>query len=246
MGKCYFFVFFAFLLFSPQIQAQTFQQANAYYQQRSYQQALQSYQETLKGGRHSSAVYFNMANCYYRMEQWGKAIAYYEKAKRLSPSDSDIDFNLKTALKKRSYQTDNNTTFQNWWEEVLFLFPLRTWLVCVLVFSWVGTGFFFLYFYNANPITKRLYFSLGSVSLLFCVLSLFLGVQSESFFDRSEAIVIIKEGYVKSEPNEQSSNHFTVYEGMKVEVLSDQAHWLKISIPDGKVGWITQNTVQKI
>lgn len=239
--------FFAFLLLSFRTGAQTLQDAKKYYDNKSYQEALSIYQNILEGGLHSTSLYFNMGNCYYRMEQWGRAIAYYEKAKRLSPSDSDIDFNLKLALKTRPYQVEGEVSIlQNWWERLLFLLPLELWMIGALVFAWLAVVFLYFYFYKSAFGIKRWSFSFGVITIFVCFLFLFFGIRLEDKLDKSQAIVVIENGYVKTEPNDQSSNYFTVYEGMKVDVLSDQEKWLKILISDGKVGWISENAVQRI
>src|SRR5690606_36319050 len=60
------------------------------------------------------------------------------------------------------------------------------------------------------------------------------------------AIVFPKEVTVNSEPNNRSQEAFKLHEGTKVQVLEKLGDWNKISLTDGKTGWIPSTDIKLI
>ena len=69
------------------------EQGNTAYNEGDYQKAISLYEQTLKMGQHSAALYFNLGNAYYRLNKVAQSIYYFEKAKQLNPKDEDIQIN---------------------------------------------------------------------------------------------------------------------------------------------------------
>ena len=69
------------------------EQGNAAYNEGDFQKAISLYEQTLKMGQHSAALYFNLGNAYYRLNKVAESIYYFEKAKQLNPKDEDIQVN---------------------------------------------------------------------------------------------------------------------------------------------------------
>ena len=74
-----------------------FKQAEEFYNQGNYQEAIDNYQRILQTKSESANLYFNLANAYYKKEEIANSIYYYEKALALSPDDLSIKNNLKYA-----------------------------------------------------------------------------------------------------------------------------------------------------
>ena len=93
--------FFLSLLFLPtttifaQNNETLFKQAEEFYNQGNYQEAIDNYQRILQTKNESANLYFNLANAYYKKEEIANSIYYYEKALALSPDDLSIKNNLK-------------------------------------------------------------------------------------------------------------------------------------------------------
>jgi hypothetical protein len=60
------------------------------------------------------------------------------------------------------------------------------------------------------------------------------------------AIILAKLTDARYEPVEKSNSHFPLYEGNKVFVLRQSDGWLKVKRPDGKIGWVPENTAVKL
>ena len=64
--------------------------------------------------------------------------------------------------------------------------------------------------------------------------------------DLTEAIIFSSVVTVVSEPNENANKLFNFHEGLKVNLIESSNSWSKIKIPNGNVGWIKNESLQKI
>ncbi len=83
-----FFVLFVNLSFSQQ--NDIFVVANEKYNSLDFVGAIEKYNELLKGGFHSSELYFNLGNAYYKLDSLAQSIYYYEKGLKYFPNDSSL------------------------------------------------------------------------------------------------------------------------------------------------------------
>ena len=77
--------------------AHIFSKANALYEKRDYENALEEYKKILDQGVERGPIYYNIANTYFKLGKTGYAILFYRKAARLMPADSDLKSNLSYA-----------------------------------------------------------------------------------------------------------------------------------------------------
>src|SRR6266849_1193138 len=74
-----------------------FNQANQLYRDAQYDKAARLYEQVVKNGYESPALYYNLGNCYFKLRNIPASILNYERARRLSPHDDDISYNLRLA-----------------------------------------------------------------------------------------------------------------------------------------------------
>ena len=76
--------------------------ANAFYQQKKYQEALQELEKAIASGNSSlnEKIHFNRGNTFFQMGKYQEAIEAYKKALELDPGDKEAKHNLELALKK--------------------------------------------------------------------------------------------------------------------------------------------------
>lgn len=76
--------------------------ANAFYQQKKYQEALQELEKAIASGKSSlnEKIHFNRGNIFFQMGKYQEAIEAYKKALELDPGDKEAKHNLELALKK--------------------------------------------------------------------------------------------------------------------------------------------------
>jgi len=236
---------FAWLAFGPvregQAQDATFAKANSHYKNSEFKEAIADYEAILQEGRTSAALYFNLGNSYFRRHQVGRALLNYERARRLSPRDAEIQTNMRLAQSQLTYAQ-----------------PLRMKLfnrICDLPFQWIsldeGTlGVLIVYLalvcllcvMAVRPAARpRLRTSVRVLSLVFIIGLCLLCVKIKTL--GREALVVRPRAEARFAPFEKATTHFELSEGMTVAVIEKKAGWLKVERPDGKSGWIEEDTI---
>ena len=56
-------------------------------------------------------------------------------------------------------------------------------------------------------------------------------------------IIVETSVIVKSAPDNSSKDEFSIHEGLKVRLEDKVDDWVKISLSDGKVGWIIEKSL---
>jgi uncharacterized protein YgiM (DUF1202 family) len=62
----------------------------------------------------------------------------------------------------------------------------------------------------------------------------------------SSAIITQTQSYVKSAPDDSSTDLFQLHEGTKVEILDKVENYWKVKIADGRVGWMLRDEATTI
>ena len=241
----YVLIFFSALVYG-QSEA-LFDKGVAAYNDGKYSEAIGYYEDVIKSGVHSEAVYFNLGNCYYKLNKTAPSIYYYEKALLLDPDDAEIKNNLafakqmtldaieempQTGLARLSQNMSNVMTYEQWGlGSIVFIF--------LAVFS------FILYYFLSYSNYKR-------IALISSMVSVFLGVLffafaysgQQSYASDQPAIVFAEEITVRSEPNRRSEPVFELHEGTKVQVLDMLEDWQKIQLVNGQEGWLHESEVR--
>ena len=134
-----------------------------------------------------------------------------------------------------------------WWEVLISIFSTTMWQIVVLLFYLLLLLSITLYFVTKSGTTQRLtIFSslIGFGGAVFFSVILFAHVQRETSTDFG--ILTTNTISAKQSPNESSNDLFVIHEGLKVEVQEVFGEWYKIKLSDGKVGWLTKNSLQII
>ena len=219
-----------------------FNRANVYYEQGNYDEAIKQYNSVLEGRFESGNLYYNIGNCYFKKGKLGEAILYYEKARRLIPGDKDLEPNYEYArsLIKGSIVVSKKSLFAKATNNLFDKFTIDGVTVFLSVFYMlilfgILIGIFF------NPIKKQA-FILAVFLGLFFIMGL-IGLKSKIDILNKEAIVVAEQADAKFEPMDKATTYFTLYEGMKVEVITSQNNWYKVKREDNKSGWVQGNAV---
>ena len=223
-----------------------FDNANKLYQEQSYQKAIEFYQQILAQGYESAEVYYNMGNCYYRLNETGKAILFYEKALALEPNDSDIRYNLDMANLKVIDRIEMPQRFFlfEWWDALVRYFSLSELTRLLIIFYMILILALVIFLYLRRDRIRRyllIIIVLMGLSTLFSGYLLY--VKAHSYVNHRFGIVLSSTATVYSAPDENSTDVFILHEGLKVRMDEVRQEWVKISLPDGKSGWIETTTL---
>ncbi len=211
--------------------------ANGLYDEAQYGDAISLYekyetQESLNGQMH-----FNLGNIYFRDGQLGKAIFHYYKASRLMPRDGDVAFNLKYAREKSVDKIDKNSGyFFNKISFKVFLSSKEKLYFLTFLVGFLGLTLF-IYLFSKNEWFKWGSFSLVSILIVFCCISVV-----DSLSDFKLGVITSKEAPVYSTTAINSITLFSLHEGGEFKVLDIlENKWILIELMDGKKGWIKIN-----
>lgn len=226
-----------------------FEDANNFYKNENYKQALDLYKQIESTQKVSSELYFNLGNCHYLLNQLALSIYNYEKALRLNPLNEDAKNNLLIAKKLTidRIETLPQTLLQKINNRFIQKLHYNTWAYFSVLFSALSCLFFILFYLSHMPTKKRLFFSISLICFSFLIISLYVSYRQFNLFkNKKEAIVFALEIPVKNAPTVNSDQIFTLHEGTKIFVLDTLDDWKKIKLADGKIGWLKGDAIQII
>ncbi|WP_299670457.1 tetratricopeptide repeat protein [uncultured Polaribacter sp.] len=242
---------FLLLIIANSIAAQNidslFVAANELYRNGDFENAIEKYKEIASQDAVSSELYFNLGNAYYKLNKVGPTIFYYEKALKLDPTNTDVKNNLVFAkrLALDNIEEVPKTVFQKLNTNYLQKLTYNEWAIVVVVFSFLASLLFLLFYFAYSPSLKRTYFTLSMISFILLFFTIFITYnQYNQTINNKEAIVYAEKTEVRNAPTLNSEKVFTLHEGTKVIVLDAIDNWKKIKIADGKLGWIIADEIK--
>ncbi len=225
---------------------QLYKSANQLYKSNNFEQAAASYEKILAQGYSTAEVYYNLGNCYYKLKNTGKTILNFERAHQIAPDDEDITHNLKLAQLKTIDKLIPvpQLAVTTAWNNFTSSQSSKGWGIFALAFIWVTLIAFAVYLFVAK---KGLVLFLASLLLLFSIASVSLAFKQSRVEDNPDsAILLVSNANVKSAPDDNGTDLFTIHEGIKLQICDQVGTWTKIRLADGKVGWIEKNLFEKI
>jgi tetratricopeptide (TPR) repeat protein len=242
-------IFILFILFISILNAQDldriFNSANQAYADEDYQKAIELYSNILEEGIESGEVFFNLGNAYYKINDLGRAILYYEKAKKYIEGDPALEQNLKLAQLRivDKIEPIPKLFIIDWWDQLIHIFSLDIWL-------WLCLGIFLilaLFIAGLLLYSRRIFYQLIWTTSFLFILILIITLSVVYEFETTKFGVILDEKVsVVSEPDIDGTEIFILHEGTKVKINRNLDSWMEISIPDGKIGWLKQSSLEVI
>jgi tetratricopeptide (TPR) repeat protein len=216
-----------------------FQQANAFYEQQAYDSAASYYEKISESGLRSSDLYYNLGSAYYRLSKPGLAILYFEKALKLSPTDPDIQSNLKFA--NLNIVDRPPVTERTFLESILFrihvLFSLNAQLWILFAICAVLSGLFCAGLFASRNIRLWLIYVGSLILLLGVTVGISAGMKIFQEERHPSAVVLTPVADAKNQPDGKQIL-FTVHEGTKFLIRKQAGSWSLVSLPNGMSGWI--------
>lgn len=225
------------------------QQASAFFRNGEFEKAIKIYEELRSEGYEGSSLYFNLANSYYRIGKLGYAILNYERALKNSPSDEDIKHNLAFANLSTVDRIQPLPTFFlfEWWDTLLTSLSVNGWTYIVFLFYIFLMILIVAYFFAKTIFQQKLilFSGLGILTILLLIVSLLI-VKINREENVRGGVVIEQSITVKTSPDAKSTDAFVIHEGLKVNLEDQLDEWVKIRLADGKVGWVENDSVERI
>lgn len=224
-------------------------EADSAYAREQYTEAVRMYETLLKSGV-SASLYYNLGNAYYRCGDVSRAILSYERASLLSPGDADIRFNLELARAKTvdKIVPESEMFFVTWFRKMVNWTGADQWAVAALVCLVFFAAATLLFLFSGRILLRKTGFGVAVCTLLLAVLfHIFAYQQKQKLLYRTHAIVMSSSLPVRSTPSKTGTDLFVLHEGTKVEITDDtMKEWKEVRIPDGKVGWVPAESLERI
>ncbi len=227
----------------------TFAKGNVLYTKGQYKEALSAYQQILRDGYQSAALYYNMGNACYKLDSIPSAILYYEKAHKLSPGDEDIIYNIRFANQKTTDKIDEIPDYflARWWKAFILSFSISTLSTLSVILIVIASGIFMGYLFSDNIRIKKASFYTSLIILAIGLITVFMaGMQSSYFSGHKQAIVFSNSVNVKSGPADKLGTLFIIHDGTKVNVLENSNGWLRVRLGNGNEGWMKELDAKEI
>lgn len=226
-----------------------FDQGKEFYKNGKYQQAVHSWMQILDNGQASSELYFNLGNAQYKLNHIGPSVYYYEKALQLAPNDRDIKTNLAFAANARidAIEPLPQTVFSKWYKSVSGILTFDGWATWAVVFSILFVILFLVYYFSYSIRKKRVFFTSSAVVMVLLIGAVTMAFLTYSDYENDRAAIIFTAQLeVKSEPSMGSPSSFVLHEGTKVKITGKDGNWYRISLADGKDGWVPSSDIKQL
>jgi tetratricopeptide (TPR) repeat protein len=194
------------------------------------------YDQILRSGVQSGAVFYNRGNAYMRAGQRGRAIASYRQAQRYRPRDPLLDANLRSALQgKESVGTSRPLIeyilfWQNW---ISYPAKFQASIVTSLAAFVLGT----IGLLNSHVIWRRLAFVTLLVSLAITASAIY---DWYRFDHVGHGVVVVPEAVARKGNADSYEPAFTapLVEGTEFVVLEKRGDWLRAHVHGSQEGWL--------
>lgn len=226
-----------------------FNKANALYRSGDYKDAARSYESLIAGGYVSSALYYNLGNAYYKQNDIPKSILNYERALKLKPGDEDISFNLRLANLSTVDKIEPlpKLFYEQWKDNLISLYNEDIWSKFGIIALWIALLFAALYIFTNSTFLKKTGFFATVIFLVTGITILVIaGIQHQRLTGNKSAIITETSAYIKSSPDDKSTNLFMLHAGTRIDIIDELKGWKKIRIANGNVGWISENEMEII
>ncbi len=236
-------ILFILLLFVPKAHAQAetqdlnslFLTANQNYQNGRYQEAAAAYATILKS-RENGYLYFNLGNCYLKMTRIGQAILNYRRAQKFIPRFADLSMNLEYAQQETKDKIESKG-YSQLLQTVFFWYYRLNKRELIISFLVINFLFFLLASIKIYTQTDAVNWLLIVVGIIYILSAGSTGAKLYQDKFTQSGVVTEDEVEVRSGNNLQSVVLFKLHAGTELTVQEVDTSWLKITLPDGKIGW---------
>jgi tetratricopeptide (TPR) repeat protein len=240
-------VWLALFLHCSMLFAQSnFEKGNTFYEQKKYNQAIESYLLQIEQSPFDHVCYFNLGNAYYQKSAYARAIWAYEKCLLIQPNYKAAISNAKMAYEKTNLKGEwHNAT--PWIGRIVFSVGKNFWAMLALIFGLLfSLGLFFYFNVHVMQVRKLLLLtSLFCFTVLFSALCL-AGLHYSRLHSSQKGVVLLNtHAKVAPDPNEKTALDLPA--GIRVGIVQYNNQWVEISIPGNQqTAWVPANELATI
>ena len=215
-----------------------------------YPAAVQNFCAIEQTGVVDGTLYTNIGNAYFKEGSISQAILYYERALKLDPSSRDARYNLDIAAAMIQDRIEPVPEFfmKTSCRRLCYSLPSDAWAWMCLAFLLLTVLAVLLLLLSRSRGARMTGFFGAIVALLLSIICLVNASWQKSDFERRNgAIVTVPVCPAGSAPSSSSgSDLFVLHEGTKVTVHDTVGDYVKVSIADGREGWVRSRNITVI
>ena len=227
---------------------QLLQQANAAFQKKEYQKALDGYEKVHAQGHQSAALEYNLGMTWYHLGNRGKAMLHLERAALIAPQDSDILHNLE--LLRREVNPDMEVLpdffLARIWLQAQNLAGPTSMAAIGLLFWWAGMAALVLWLKGKSRQQKKAGFAIGIALTLASLLPFALAGSRAAHQLNSHSAIVLEQAPLRSGPDQAGTEIAALPQGTRVQLKAFLEGWWQVELANGETGWLETKVLEKI
>lgn len=219
------------------------------YAAEQWQNALTLYQAIEAENLQSADLYYNIGNAFYRTGDIARSILYYEKALKLEPGHEDAANNLAIVSQMTLDKIDVVPDFilASWMNNLRRGISADGWAWITLALAAAVAALMLVFRLSEREGLRKVSFIVACVLTAMMAVALVFSLKQRREITESEsAIVTSPVSSVKNSPADGGQTVFVIHEGTKVRLIDSVGDWTRISLSDGRQGWLKAETIEEI
>jgi len=242
------FVVLFTLLLNLQITAQDSRVDDAVtaFEQNDYLRTVELLESLVADGKADGSIFLNLGHAYFQVGDLGRSMLNYLRAQQYIPRDFELQTQIvRLRANRTDIQGDATTLLESIGTTTNNLLTLTefAWLVWL---GWVGWFSLFVWYRLRKTWRELLRVLIVVVGLMLSVSGGLLAMRLWLEENRPAAVAVVREAAAMSGPGESYLTYFTIHAAAEVRILETRLDWVRILLPDGRQGWVQQDTVQLI
>lgn len=232
--------------YSPDEAKALFEHGNAAYDRADYKAAIAAWQKLLDHGFGGQDVLYNLGTAALNDGDLGHAVLWLERARRAGGPSEDLEANLEAARSRQGDEVVGGTNGEPFLERLAAASPTN--LVCAsFLVAWLG-GFALAFVFRVLRPGRRAIVGVLAGLLLTAALPLGLLVFAHIYVAEAlkDGVVLSQTMQAREQPSPQSKVSFEVHAGLKVRLLETEGAFVRIRLPNGRVGWAQKEGIAEI
>jgi hypothetical protein len=206
----------------------------------------------IKTGKVSPDLYQALGNAHFQRADFGRAILSYERGLRLKPGHDELTNNLKYVRAEAGITRQVLPDFflSRWWRGIGAAIGASALFWLAILFWSLAVAGAVIWFLRRKEMDEKKRFALlpgAVISLVLAILFFSIGNSRNAFLDNErEAILVAKTADLRVAPGADATLEKSLSAGLKLRVLDEFDGFIKISLEDGKQGWLPETAVERI
>ena len=247
------FLLILLLLSSPlfaSVGEKEFYEANEFFNKGDYRKAIALYEELHASGLGGVPLLYNTGCAYYRAGDLAKAMIWFQRAHRLEPENQEVLHNIRLVTK---FSVDKVTPVPKMflleaYDTVVLWNSPDMWGAMIVVFFLLALGSFLLFRLAVLPAYRKVgFFALPVALMLMFLCAAFTFSRIAVIGDQSQAVVVAPKISVQPTPGDGQKPLFDIHAALPVRIAGEVENgWIRVILPDGREGWVPQNSIEVI